>query len=49
VQVRSGDEAGDEAELATIIGRGGRGIPREQALEHVWGYPIINDVTARDV
>jgi 2-keto-4-pentenoate hydratase/2-oxohepta-3-ene-1,7-dioic acid hydratase in catechol pathway len=38
-----------EAELGVIIGRGGRGISREQALEHVWGYTIINDVTARDL
>lgn len=38
-----------EAELAVIIGKGGRGISRERALEHVWGYTIINDVTARDL
>ncbi len=38
-----------EAELAVIIGRGGRGIPAERALEHVWGYTIVNDVTARDL
>lgn len=38
-----------EAELAVVIGRPGRGIPREHALEHVWGYTIINDVTARDI
>lgn len=38
-----------EAELAVIIGRGGRGIRKEQALEHVWGYTIVNDVTARDL
>jgi 2-keto-4-pentenoate hydratase/2-oxohepta-3-ene-1,7-dioic acid hydratase in catechol pathway len=38
-----------EAELAIIIGRGGRAIPREQALDHVWGYTIVNDVTARDL
>ncbi|GFO57305.1 hypothetical protein GMSM_43120 [Geomonas sp. Red276] len=37
-----------EAELAVVIGRGGRGITAEQAMEHVWGYTIINDVTARD-
>ena len=37
-----------EAELAVIIGRGGRGISRSEALEHVWGYTTINDVTARD-
>ncbi len=38
-----------EAELAVIIGRGGRGIRKEDAMEHVWGYTIINDVTARDL
>ena len=38
-----------EAELAVIIGRGGRAIARENALEHVWGYTIVNDVTARDL
>ena len=38
-----------EAELAIIIGKPGRGITRERALEHVWGYTIVNDVTARDL
>ena len=38
-----------ESELAVIIGRGGRDIPRSQAMEHVFGYTIVNDVTARDV
>ena len=38
-----------EAELAVIIGKGGRAIARENALEHVWGYTIVNDVTARDL
>lgn len=38
-----------EAELAVIIGRGGRGISVEKALDHVWGYTIVNDVTARDL
>lgn len=37
-----------EAELAIVIGRGGRGISVAQAMEHVWGYTIVNDVTARD-
>ena len=37
-----------EAELAIVIGRGGRGISAAQAMQHVWGYTIINDVTARD-
>jgi 2-keto-4-pentenoate hydratase/2-oxohepta-3-ene-1,7-dioic acid hydratase in catechol pathway len=38
-----------EGELCVIIGRGGRGITRERAYEHVWGYTILNDVTARDL
>lgn len=38
-----------EAELGVIIGRKGRAIPRATALDHVWGYTIINDVTARDL
>ena len=38
-----------EAELAVIIGTGGRGIAKADALSHVWGYTIINDVTARDL
>lgn len=37
-----------EAELAVIIGRGGADIPASEALDHVWGYTIVNDVTARD-
>ena len=38
-----------EVELVAIIGRGGRGIPKAEAYRHVWGYTIINDVTARDL
>jgi 2-keto-4-pentenoate hydratase/2-oxohepta-3-ene-1,7-dioic acid hydratase in catechol pathway len=38
-----------EVELAVVIGAAGRDIPREQALAHVFGYTIVNDVTARDV
>jgi 2-keto-4-pentenoate hydratase/2-oxohepta-3-ene-1,7-dioic acid hydratase in catechol pathway len=37
-----------EAELAVVIGRGGKGIKAADAMGHVWGYTIINDVTARD-
>jgi len=36
-----------EGELAVVIGTGGRGIPRAEAMRHVFGYTIINDVTAR--
>jgi len=38
-----------EAELAVVIGKGGRNIRRDQAMTHVFGYTIVNDVTARDV
>jgi 2-keto-4-pentenoate hydratase/2-oxohepta-3-ene-1,7-dioic acid hydratase in catechol pathway len=38
-----------EAELAVIIGVGGRGINAGSAFDHVWGYTIVNDVTARDL
>ena len=38
-----------EIELGVIIGKGGRDIPLDQALDHVFGYTIINDVTARDL
>jgi 2-keto-4-pentenoate hydratase/2-oxohepta-3-ene-1,7-dioic acid hydratase in catechol pathway len=37
-----------ETELAVVIGKPGRHIPVERALEHVFGYSIVNDVTARD-
>jgi 2-keto-4-pentenoate hydratase/2-oxohepta-3-ene-1,7-dioic acid hydratase in catechol pathway len=37
-----------EAELAVIIGKGGKGIKAGDAMQHVWGYTIVNDVTSRD-
>ena len=37
-----------EAELTVVIGRGGKGIRKADAMQHVWGYTIVNDVTARD-
>ncbi|MAF48045.1 MAG: hydrolase [Rhodospirillaceae bacterium] len=36
-----------EGELGVVIGGGGRGISKEAALDHVYGYTVINDVTAR--
>lgn len=38
-----------EGELAVVIGKKGKGIKREEALNYVFGYTIINDVTARDL
>ncbi len=37
-----------EGELAVIIGKGGRRIPRARAMEHVAGYSIFNDASVRD-
>jgi 2-keto-4-pentenoate hydratase/2-oxohepta-3-ene-1,7-dioic acid hydratase in catechol pathway len=38
-----------ESELAVVIGQGGRDISRARAMDHVFGYTIVNDVTARDI
>ncbi len=38
-----------EVELAVVIGKEGRRISRRRAMEHVAGYTILNDVTARDM
>ena len=38
-----------EAELGVVIGTGGKNIPRADALKHVFGYTVINDVSARDL
>jgi 2-keto-4-pentenoate hydratase/2-oxohepta-3-ene-1,7-dioic acid hydratase in catechol pathway len=42
------DEVDYECELAVVIGRAGKNIPRAQALDHVLGYTCCNDVSARD-
>src|SRR5215469_656394 len=49
VDPRASEAIDYEAELAVVIGRGGRAISRERALDHVFGYTIVNDVTARDL
>ena len=38
-----------EVELAVIIGKQGKNIPAEQAMEYVFGYTVLNDITARDL
>lgn len=44
------DDTSDyEAELCVIIGRSGRDIPEEAALDHVLGYTASNDVSARSL
>jgi len=37
-----------ELELAVILGRGGKDIPEDQAGDHIFGYTIFNDFSARD-
>ena len=36
-----------EGELGVVIGQGGRGISRTEAMTHVYGYTVLNDVTSR--
>ncbi|ABR46902.1 5-carboxymethyl-2-hydroxymuconate Delta-isomerase [Alkaliphilus metalliredigens QYMF] len=38
-----------EVELAVIIGKGGTNIPPEEVQDHIFGYTILNDVSARDL
>ncbi len=38
-----------EVELAVVIGTAGRNIARAEAMDHVFGYTILNDITARDI
>lgn len=38
-----------EVELAVVIGKPGRDIPKDRAFEHIFGYTVLNDITARDV
>ena len=49
VDAEVSDKMDWEVELGVIIGKGGRGIRREEALQHVFGYTVINDVSARDL
>lgn len=46
---RSTTQADYEVELAMVIGTGGYRIPEERALDHVFGWTILHDVSARDV
>ncbi|MCC4909713.1 fumarylacetoacetate hydrolase family protein [Microbacterium sp. cx-59] len=38
-----------EAELGVIIGAAAKNVSPEDALDHVWGYTVVNDITARDI
>ncbi|MEQ6896742.1 fumarylacetoacetate hydrolase family protein [Microbacterium sp. KR10-403] len=38
-----------EAELGVIIGKPARDVAAADALDHVWGYTVVNDITARDI
>lgn len=43
------DQIDYEAELLVVIGKQGKNISQPQAMSHVYGYTVVNDVTARDV
>jgi len=38
-----------EAEIVVIVGQGGRSIPQDRAMEHIWGFCLANDVSQRDL
>ncbi|HRQ41962.1 MAG TPA: fumarylacetoacetate hydrolase family protein [Chloroflexota bacterium] len=38
-----------EVELAVIIGRAGKNIPADEAMDYVFGYTVLNDISARDL
>jgi 2-keto-4-pentenoate hydratase/2-oxohepta-3-ene-1,7-dioic acid hydratase in catechol pathway len=38
-----------EGELAVVIGTGGRGIKAADAMKHIFGYTVVNDVTSREI
>jgi len=38
-----------EGEMAVVIGKEGHNVPLESAMDHVWGYTVVDDVTARDI
>ena len=46
---KNSQEPDYEAELAVVIGQGGFRIPAASAMQHVFGYTIVNDVSARDI
>ena len=49
VQRPAGDDSLDfEGEMVAVIGRGGRSIPKERALAHVFGYAVGNDISVRE-
>lgn len=43
------DKMDYEVELAVIFGRAGRNIPADRAIDHIFGFTVANDVTARDL
>jgi 2-keto-4-pentenoate hydratase/2-oxohepta-3-ene-1,7-dioic acid hydratase in catechol pathway len=38
-----------EVELTVVVGKGGKKIPKADAYSHVFGYTVLNDITARDI
>ena len=49
VRPRATDRLDLECELGVVIGRRAKSVGREAAMEHVFGYTVVNDVTMRDL
>lgn len=45
---RNSEKPDYEVELAFVMGKSGRHIPKEKAMDYVFGYTVVNDVSARD-
>lgn len=48
IRPRCSEQLDFEAELAVVIGKTGRHVPEHEALDHVFGYTLFNDVSVRD-
>ena len=48
-EARVSEQMDWEVELGVVIGKMGKNIPRERAMEYVFGYTVINDISARDL
>ena len=46
---KNSSEPDYEAELAVVVGKAGYRVPRDEWQDHVFGYTIVNDVSARDI
>jgi 2-keto-4-pentenoate hydratase/2-oxohepta-3-ene-1,7-dioic acid hydratase in catechol pathway len=49
VDARVSEQMDWEAELGVVVGKGGKNLSEAEAMRHVFGYTVVNDVSARDI